>query len=173
MKDENQVPALYVYNYQNSGCLVLSAEYKHEPICAYLDKSSITEYDSVPGPLVEWFGKTVENIQIVRDGDYDNTARANAAWYDLLAQVDLSQYNEQYRVAPIDPPPPNCEEGWVSTVVGPLLPTTWGQGCSYNNLCPSRNCTNICFNNPSAWTGCVATSMAQVIRYWQPNNSYN
>ena len=41
------------------------------------------------------------------------------------------------------------------TVVDPLIQTRWGQGSPYNNYCPS-GCV----------TGCVATAMAQVMRYW-------
>ncbi len=41
------------------------------------------------------------------------------------------------------------------TVVNPLIQTRWGQGSPYNNYCPS-GCV----------TGCVATAMAQVMRYW-------
>ena len=41
------------------------------------------------------------------------------------------------------------------TVVAPLIQTRWGQGSPYNNYCPS-GCV----------TGCVATAMAQVMRYW-------
>ena len=39
--------------------------------------------------------------------------------------------------------------------VGPLLSTTWFQMSPYNMLCPS-----------GCMTGCVATAMAQVMRYW-------
>ncbi len=41
------------------------------------------------------------------------------------------------------------------TVVDPLIQTRWGQGSPYNNYCPS-GCV----------TGCVATAMAQVMKYW-------
>lgn len=75
------------------------------------------------------------------------------------------------------PPPPNpCLSNpdystSTTQTVGPLLPVTWGQDCSYNNLCPNLNCSGDC--STLAVTGCVATAMAQVIRYWSPNNEYN
>ncbi|MCR4848400.1 MAG: C10 family peptidase [Bacteroidales bacterium] len=40
-------------------------------------------------------------------------------------------------------------------IVGPLIQTKWDQGSPYNNLCPE-----------SSVTGCVATAMAQVMKYW-------
>lgn len=42
-----------------------------------------------------------------------------------------------------------------SVVVGPLVQTRWDQGYPFNMLCPSGTVT-----------GCVATAMAQVMKYW-------
>jgi len=54
----------------------------------------------------------------------------------------------------------------MTALKGPLLKTTWGQICSYNEACPKLSCQNPCTPNQSAVTGCVATSMAQIIRFW-------
>lgn len=43
----------------------------------------------------------------------------------------------------------------ATTIVAPLIQTQWNQGSPYNNLCPSGSVT-----------GCVATAMAQVMKYW-------
>ncbi|HWR33281.1 MAG TPA: C10 family peptidase [Chitinophagaceae bacterium] len=174
--DTNNIPALYIYNYQpDSGYVVISADANHEPICAYIERGNAIANDSVPGALVNWFDKTIENIEILRQGLYDNTARANKAWCELLQATELTNLCAQLNGPTcIEPPPPpqGCGPDYYFQR-GPLLQATWGQGCSYNEMCPSRNCTNICFNNPSAWTGCVATSMSQIIRYWHPANQYN
>ena len=47
------------------------------------------------------------------------------------------------------------DAGRAVTVVSPLVQTQWNQGNPYNLLCPS-----------SSVTGCVATAMAQVMKYW-------
>lgn len=48
------------------------------------------------------------------------------------------------------------------TGVEPLLITTWSQGCYYNTLFPAdTNCP--CDH---LWTGCVATAMGQVMKYY-------
>lgn len=49
----------------------------------------------------------------------------------------------------------------LSTVVAPLLTTTWSQGTYYNSLCPTDASTE-----QHTATGCVATAMAQVMKYW-------
>jgi len=38
-------------------------------------------------------------------------------------------------------------------------------GGGYNDMCPNLGCNPIGYNH-NAPTGCVATAMAQVIRYW-------
>lgn len=47
--------------------------------------------------------------------------------------------------------------------VAPLLSTTWNQGCGYNSQCP----VDVAGPCGKVYTGCVATAMAQVIRYFQ------
>lgn len=43
--------------------------------------------------------------------------------------------------------------------IAPLVETKWNQGTPYNNLCPS-------VNNIKCPSGCVATAMAQVMKFW-------
>lgn len=62
-------------------------------------------------------------------------------WMDLLE----GNYND---------PPQN-------TAVSPLLSTTWNQTQYYNNLCPNNS-----YLGERTVTGCVATAMAQVMKYW-------
>ena len=49
----------------------------------------------------------------------------------------------------------NPNIGRATTVVTPLIQTQWDQGEPYNNLCPDGTVT-----------GCAATAMAQVLKYW-------
>lgn len=44
--------------------------------------------------------------------------------------------------------------------IAPLVKTTWNQGAPYNDLCPKKN-------GETTFTGCVATSTAQVMNYHQ------
>ncbi|MEC4114480.1 C10 family peptidase [Myroides pelagicus] len=54
--------------------------------------------------------------------------------------------------------------------VKPLLATNWGQGQGYNNYSPEINCNGII---KKGYTGCVATAVAQVMRYYKFPTSYN
>ena len=51
--------------------------------------------------------------------------------------------------------------GSKSVAVGPLVKTTWNQEPYYNSLCPVDVATSA-----HAVTGCVATAMAQIMKYW-------
>lgn len=44
--------------------------------------------------------------------------------------------------------------------VSPLLQTLWDQSAPYNNMCPK-------IRNRSCYTGCVATAMSQVMKYYE------
>ncbi len=50
----------------------------------------------------------------------------------------------------------------VKTAVAPLIKTKWGQGAPYNNMCPEYTVGG---TTKRYVTGCVATSMAQVMNY--------
>ncbi len=87
----------------------------------------------------------------------------------------LKGYEEEidYAIANFNEPPQESAEKWdgyinniqpktrKTVVVGPLIQTKWGQGTPYNNLCPYD------YNaGERTFTGCVATAMAQIMKYW-------
>jgi hypothetical protein len=47
--------------------------------------------------------------------------------------------------------------------VTPLLSTTWNQGCYYNAQCPTTGSGGACGR---VWTGCNATAIAQIFKYY-------
>ena len=51
--------------------------------------------------------------------------------------------------------------GDTKTDISPLIETTWNQGEPYNNLCPKDA------QGKMSITGCAATAMAQVMKYYQ------
>jgi Peptidase C10 family/Spi protease inhibitor len=160
--------ALYIFNFEdNGGFLFVSGDYSLQPILAYIERGAFKK-DTVPSGLVNWINKTMENIETVRKGLYDNAKVAGVAWRQYYKQNGITGIDAYYPI-PIED---GCtEDTWTTTSVGPLLPTTWGQGCTYNDLCPNLSC-NISCGTARAWTGCVATAAAQVVRYWHPTNSF-
>lgn len=52
---------------------------------------------------------------------------------------------------------------FVHAQVAPFLPTTWNQTCYYNDSCPTVSSGGSCGR---AYTGCNATAMAQICKYY-------
>ncbi len=184
--DKNKKPAIYLFNYTQGGFVFVSAEYTLQPILAYVPTGE-AKRDTVPAGFIMWVQKTIENVEIVRDELYDNSRIGIAAWKQYIKQYGLNLTSDiemelksptisRTKTEPnsiIIEPEEDCEQ-WIITNVGPLIPVTWGQGKSYNNLI-NPNVNYGCFQtgNDRPWTGCVATAMAQVIRYWKSSPFYD
>ena len=61
----------------------------------------------------------------------------------------------------VDEIPAGCKES-----VDPMLATTWWQYAPYNNLCPTLS------DGSNAATGCMATALAQIMKYYEYPAAY-
>ena len=75
----------------------------------------------------------------------------------------LQSYERQYNFMLDHPDLVTIKTATLTTPIAPLIQTTWGQGSPYNDQCPAINGTRCA-------TGCVATSMAQIMNYYQYPN---
>lgn len=119
-------PVLYVFEAEENGYLVVSADDVAVPILGY---SSGEKFDAenMPENMRWWLSQYQTEIEYaVSNGFEAFDGRSTRAERDAIA---------------------------------PLLTTRWNQGAPYNNLCPTDENMNLCV------TGCVATSMAQVVNY--------
>ncbi len=71
----------------------------------------------------------------------------------------ISQYTKQIEDAATNGAKKINTSRSTKAAITPLVKTKWNQGVPYNNLCPV-------VNTVKCPTGCVATSMAQVMKYW-------
>jgi hypothetical protein len=116
--------------------------------------------------LIQWGNCTIKSIEAVRTKLYDNTKAARALWEKIGTPVTgLARTTTVETTKP--PVGSGCPTPPPDRTIGPLLDVTWGQQCSYNDLCPNINCPSNCYNT-NAPTGCVATSTSQIIHYWHP-----
>jgi len=182
-------PIMYIANYVDDGYIVVSADERYEPICALAEHGKY-ETAQVPSMLLEWFNITCDNILLARSGAISVANNAEKEWVRVIKNIGKEEFLVPDNCCPQCPNYPDCldfptmgcgaanvdcnDNGggtgdpcspYSTTIKGPLLNTTWGQGCSYNNMCPDKNCT-ACSTNKNALTGCVATAMAQILRYW-------
>ena len=93
--------------------------------------------------------------------DPDNLPANLSAWLqsyaDQIAWVKANGVNGTHRA--------NRTNRTMKTAVDPLVETRWSQGAPYNNQCPTIDGTKTV-------TGCVATTMAQIMYYHYARNSF-
>ena len=125
-------------NINGEGFVIISADDRAIPVLGYAEHGRI-DVSNVPDNFRAWLQGYNSEIQHAVDSRVAQNETAAAEWNALDAGIAL---------APKSP-----------TAVSPLLTTTWDQGSPYNALCPGG-----AFNRSPV--GCVATAMAQVMKYW-------
>ncbi len=133
------LPTYYTFNFSSGGFVLVAADDASLPILGFSTEGQMTEVINNPATQ-EWLdGYSKEIYQIVEAG--------------LSNAETLPQWEE-------------IRNGFVKASgldVNPLLTTTWDQGCFYNALCPADPAGT--FSCGHVYTGCVATAMAQVMKY--------
>ncbi len=147
-KDDNY---LYIVNYKDGGFIIISGDKKTFPILGFSDKGQIDT------------SELNENFRFWLDNAHE-MVEANS-------QKDDSKIFWFGRVDPIPPNPDDDDNNGngnnYTVTVGPLIKTTWGQGCGYNTYCPPGY---YCQHAP---TGCVATALAQIMKYYNYPPEYD
>lgn len=128
----------YLYeNANGEGWVIVAANDAMTPILAYSETGHFRT-DNMPVNIQKWLGKY---------NDFTRKLEADGVVASEEAQNEWKALRKGARKAT------------ASVVVGPLIQTTWDQGEPFWNQCPSKN-------GSRAYTGCVATAMAQVMKYW-------
>ena len=127
---------LYVFSTENSFVL-LAADDCVQPILAYSFTQKF-DLDNMPDNKRAWIQGYSEEIQAAIDRRSTATAEVAQLWRDL-AEGNSTRQNR-------------------AVVVDALLATQWNQDAPYNNLCPM-------IGSNRTVTGCVATAMAQIMKY--------
>ena len=130
----------YVFNFsEQKGFIILSADERAYPLLAYSRQGSYHESNQPPA-FAAWMSRKAAEISYLIANQIPPTNKVQKEW---------SQIKSGYMPGTI-------------TGIKNLLRTTWDQGCLYNDSCPV-DLNGPCGRTP---TGCVATAMAQIMRYW-------
>lgn len=134
----NDTALYYIFNAENNkGWVIVSATDATYPILGFSSKSNFPVAEYQAPALVFWMNKYKKQVLAVQRQNLAPTDDITNEWQNLLNESRLEIVR-------------------ATTVVEPLLETTWGQGLYYNDWCPG-GCS----------TGCVATAMAQIMKYWE------
>lgn len=143
----------YVFNISNSrGFVIVAGNDAATPILAYSNESSFDPAD-IPPNAAKWLENYKAQIRYIAENKIESTKEIENQWQRF-------------------------EQGKGSikstTSISPLIQTKWNQAPYYNSLCPLDPASD-----KRTLTGCVATAMAQVMKFWNyPTNgagfhSYN
>jgi len=130
----------YVFNTGTKGFVIIAADDRVQPVLAY---SKETTFDSsrINPAARYWLGTYREQVKDAINKDISPTYSITAKWQSL----SKATVNNTERIA----------------MVSPLVTTLWNQSPYYNDLCPLDP-----IEHQRPVTGCVATAMAQVMKYW-------
>jgi hypothetical protein len=137
VKTWENVTSLYIFRFVTGGFVIVAADDASFPILGYSFENNMPE--TIDNPAVkEWLDGYSREIGNIISTKLDNTQTLKQ-WHSIQ---DLRLKS-------------------ATSDVLPLLTTVWAQDCYYNNLCPS-DVAGPCGHTV---TGCVATAMAQIMKY--------
>ena len=144
LSNEAGFPNLYIFNAE-PGFVVMSADDCVQPILGYsLTGKFVAE--NMPDNVSSWLQGYNDEIQFAIDSKMKAKSETTKMWKELVEG--------------------QAKAGKTTAVVNNLLLTTWDQNPGYNDLCPYDYSAH-----QRTVTGCVATAMAQIMKYWEyPNH---
>jgi len=144
-KDANGVPVYYVFNVNsNKGFVIVTAEDAAHPIIGYSDEGPYVVPASNNNTSY-WLQNRKKEVIALRTHSIAATSAINDEWTSYTSDATT----------------PNAKSATAHTPtttrdsVLPLCTTVWDQSPYYNADCPGGSVT-----------GCVATAMAQIMKYW-------
>lgn len=131
---------IHVLNYADGGYVLVSSDKRAVPVLAWSDEGEFDFVNAAPATKL-WIDKYVEQLEIIEATNLTPSDQVTDMWKKVLTG--------QYR---------NETKG-----VSKLITTKWNQDYPYNMYCPEHT------QGPGGHTyaGCIATTMAQIINFWE------
>lgn len=136
----HQLPELYVFYFTNGSFVVVPADNNLRPVLAY-SSLALKDPEDMPPAFQMWLEFYASDVVRVRETSFEHSENQRL-WQEISAN-DFGSI------------PRNRD-------VSPLLKTNWNQDWPYNELCP----LDPAGPGGRVYVGCVATAMAQVMKYW-------
>lgn len=136
---KGQTNFFYVFNNSTDGFVIVAADDNVIPILGYSTEGKF-DTNNIPINTKEWFENYNNQIKYVIAHNIPTSQKIKTEWANYINNVVINN---------------------KTTSVNPLLTTKWDQSPYYNDACPYD--TDIA---KKSVTGCAATAMAQIMKYW-------
>jgi hypothetical protein len=134
-------PALYAVN-GSFGFVLIAGDDAALPIIGYVPGQKFINHE-IPSSIAKWFNQYVEQISFIRIGKLQANSTIQMQWKKYV-ESSTSLINS-----------------FQDAQVAPLVKTQWDQRPYVNDDCPYDNTAK-----ERTVSGCVATSMAQIMKFW-------
>ncbi|MCX6251995.1 MAG: C10 family peptidase [Bacteroidetes bacterium] len=142
------IPAYYVFNFNDRGFIIITADDAMLPVIGYSFESSYSHANQAP-EFTNWMNQRKEEIAYNLQHNIQADETITSTWERLFTA-------DQTKLMDLK----------GSRDVAPLLVSNWDQNFPYNAMCPA----DAAGPGGHVYVGCVATSMAQIMYYWRwPN----
>lgn len=149
IKQATETQPYYIFNNEDGGFVIVAGDDCATPILGYSNEGCI-DLDNIPIQLQELLQAYALEIKEAVDNNLQATDEVAESW-------------ASYRQIP--------QAQTTATAVNALITTSWNQYPYYNIKCPSDPSLSSLGGHPT--TGCVATAMAQIMKYWEyPKKGY-
>lgn len=142
MSDDNGNACLYIFNIDDKGYYIMSADDRAKPILAYSEEGAI-DVNNIPSSMSYYLGHYRDAISFVIENNIPASEEIMKEW-ELVKTKGIVM------------------ERGLGKSVDPLVNLLWNQDYPYNYYCPTAP------GGPGgrAYVGCAADAMAMIMKYW-------
>lgn len=142
INDEKGNACMYIFNVEDRGFYIVSADDRAKPILAYSDEGAL-DIDNIP-PSMSYYLEHYKNaISYAIENNLETESEIRDEWNLLKTRAVVTERN-------------------LGKSVDPLVDLTWNQVYPYNYFCPTEKGGP----NGHAFVGCAADAMAMIMKYW-------
>lgn len=142
----------YVLSFPQGGWMIISGDDVAYPVIAY-SKTGAYSGQNRPEQFNGWMEYVKKDISSAIVAKHTPLPKTTAAWKKF--NVSAEEFAAKSSFAPAE------ASSVEAASAGPLLSTEWDQGTYYNEDCPD----DAAGPDGHVWAGCVATAMAQIMKY--------
>ena len=139
--EANQTVYYYIFNADN-GFVIVAGDDQATPILGYSDEGQFST-NNMPVHFSQWLNGYTGQIQYIIENNIAASSEISTKWTNLINNISPNA-------------PQQTNSGGAT-----LLTTNWDQLPYYNDKCPYDSSAK-----RHTVTGCVATAMAQVMKFW-------